>query len=138
MFKQNKQPAGEGGQTLGQAARGGCGTSILQLFKPHTSREPSCSQLDPSSGPSHGCCTQKSSGHKPGGVAGCAQAGQWGGRSPEAVGTGCQPGELPPHQLPPSPGCTARWPPPHWPLPALACPWGQRSNRRFTRKFNVI
>lgn len=70
MFKQNKQPAGEVGQTLGQAARGGCGTSILQLFKPHTSREPSCSQLDPSSGPSHGCCTQKSSGHKPRGGSG--------------------------------------------------------------------
>lgn len=57
---------------LGQAARGGCGTSILQLFKHHTSPgallQPTGPQLWAQPGSfGHGCCTQKSSGHKPGG-----------------------------------------------------------------------
>lgn len=65
----------------------------------------------------------------------------WGGsRSPKAMGTGCQAGELPPRQHPPSPGFIAPQPPPHGSLPALLCPREGPVLKQacFTRKFNVI
>lgn len=100
---------------LDQAAWRGCGISMLRLFKACNSQEPSCNGLtQPGFWPwmlqleklwtqawvGSGLCL--------------GRAGE--GRSPEAMGVGCQLRELPPCQLPPSLGCTA-----HQPLPPGRC-----------------
>lgn len=129
---------------LDQAPQGGCGTSILQLFKPCTSPETLLQLTDPRSGPSQaslamGVAPREALGTSLGRWQVVPRQGRGGGRSLEAVGADCQPRELPPCQLPPSPGCTACRPPPHWLLPTLACPRGPALKQAcFTGKFNAI
>lgn len=126
-----------GGQTLDQAAWGGCGTSILQLFKTHTSSGALLQPTDPSSGGpfGHRCCAQRSCGTNQGRQRAVPRRGRVGTGPPRLSGAGCQPRELPPSQLPPYPAFAA----PPWLLPALACPWGPVLKEAcFTRKFSVI
>lgn len=100
---------------LDRAAWGGCGISILQLFKPRTSPGAFLQRTDPSRVLAMDAALR--------GTLGTSLGRQWavprqgrGGRSPKAMGVGCQLGELLPCQLPPSLGCTA-----HQPLPTGRC-----------------
>lgn len=94
---------------LDQTAWEGCGISVLQLFKPCTSPGTFLQQTDLITVQAMDAALRElwaqpwvGSGLCPG------RAGR--GRSPGPMGVGCQLGELPACQLPPSLGCTAHQP----------------------------
>lgn len=113
---------------LNQAAWGGCGTSILQLFKACTSPGTFLQQTDPIRVPAMDAAV--------GETLGASLGGQWavpmqsrGRQVLRGHGCGLSTRGAATLSAPTFPGVHCSPAPPHWTLPALACPWGQCSNR---------
>lgn len=113
---------------LDQAAWGGCGISVLQLFKPYTSPGTFLQQTDLITVQAMDAALRETLGTSLGGQ----WAVPWQGRArqvPWTHGCGLSTWGAASLSTPTFPGVHFSSAPLHWALPALACPRGQRSNR---------